>query len=48
VRMEDELPLDVVNINDVISILDRIIIDEQHHIKLVHDSIATLNMLMNK
>jgi len=48
IRMEDELPYDVVNASDVISTLDRIIIDEQHHIKLVHNSIATLNMLMNK
>ena len=48
IRMEDELPYDVVNISDVISTLDRIIIDEQRHIKLVHNSIATLNMLMNK
>jgi len=46
--MEDELPLDVVNASDVISTLDRIIFDEQRHIKLVYDSIATLNMLMNK
>jgi bacterioferritin (cytochrome b1) len=48
IRMEDELPYDVVNASDVISTLDRIIIDEQRHIKLVHNSIATLNMLMNK
>jgi rubrerythrin len=48
IRMEDELPYDVVNIDDVFSTLDRIIIDETHHIKLVHNSIATLNMLMNK
>ncbi len=48
IRMEDELPYDVVNIDDVFSTLDRIIIDEQRHIKLVHDSIATLNMFMNK
>ncbi len=48
IRMEDELPYDVVNASDIISTLDRIIIDEQHHIKLVHNSIATLNMLMKK
>jgi len=48
IRMEAELPIDVVNINDVISILNRIIIDEKKHIRLVEDSIATLNMLMNK
>jgi bacterioferritin (cytochrome b1) len=48
IRMEDELPYDVVNIDDVFSTLDRIIIDETHHIRLIHDSIATLNMLMNK
>ena len=46
--MQDELPVDVVNINDVISVLNRIIIDEKKHIRLVEDSIATLNMLMNK
>ena len=48
IRMQDELPVDVVNINDVISVLDHIIIDEKKHIRLVEDSIATLNMLMNK
>ena len=48
IRMQDELPIDVVNINDVISVLDRIIIDEKKHIRLVEDSIATLNVLMNK
>ena len=48
IRMEDELPIDVVNVDDVFSTLDRIIIDEQHHIKLVHNSSATLNMLMNR
>jgi len=48
IRMKDELPLDVVNTSDVISTLERIIIDETHHIRLIHDSIATLHMLMNK
>ena len=48
IRMEDELPIDVVNVNDIFGTLDRIIIDEQHHIKLVHDSIATLNMHRDK
>ena len=48
IRMEDELPMDVVNINDVLGTLERIITDEQNHVKLVHNSLATLNMLMNK
>ena len=48
IRMEDELPYDVVNASDVISTLERIIVDETHHIRLIHNSIATLNMLMNK
>jgi bacterioferritin (cytochrome b1) len=48
IRVEDELPYDVLNASDVISTLERMIIDETHHIRLVHDSIATLNMFMNK
>ena len=48
IRMEDELPIDVVNVNDILGTLERIATDEKHHIKLVHNSIATLNMLMNK
>ena len=48
IRMEDELPMDIVNLDDVMSTLDRIIIDEKKHVKLVEDSMATLKMLMNK
>jgi len=48
IRMEDEIPIDVVNLDDIIRTLDRIIIDETKHVKLVENSIATLKMLMNK
>ena len=48
IRMEDELPIDVVNVNDILGTLERIATDEKHHIKLVHNSIATLDMHMNK
>ena len=48
IRMEDKLPMDIVNLDDVMSTLDRIIIDEKKHVKLVEDSMATLKMLMNK
>ncbi|MBA7633215.1 hypothetical protein ES703_40777 [subsurface metagenome] len=42
------LPVDVINVDDIITMLDRVIIDEGRHIRLVKDSLATLNMLMNK
>lgn len=44
----DELPEDVVNVNDIISLCERHIIDEERHIRLVKDSIDTLSRLMNK
>ena len=48
IRMEDELPIDVVNVDDVLGTLERIATDEKRHIKLAHNSIATLDMHMNK
>ena len=48
IRTEDELPINAVNANDVIATLDRLINDEQYHIRLIQDSLATLKMLLNK
>jgi bacterioferritin (cytochrome b1) len=48
IRMREELAEDVVSVDDIIEIFDRGIIDENRHIRLVKDSLATLNMLMNK
>lgn len=48
VKMEDSLPIDVVDIIDILDHVERLIIDERDHIKIVEDSIATLEMLMNK
>ena len=42
------LPEDVINVDDIITMLDRVIIDEGRHIRLVTDSLATLNMLMSQ
>ena len=42
------LPVDVINVDDIITMLDRVIIDEGRHIRLVKDSLATLNMLMSQ
>jgi len=39
---------EVIDINELVERLERIAIDERNHVKLVHDSIATLDYLMNK
>jgi len=44
----DELPEDIVNVSDIISVCKRHIIDEERHIRLVRDSIEKLRMLKNK
>ncbi|MFC1962795.1 hypothetical protein ACFLWB_02215 [Chloroflexota bacterium] len=38
-------PENAVNVNDMISVLDRHIADENAHVRLVEDSVATLNAL---
>ena len=48
IKVKYEEPEDVVDANDVINTFERIITDEGNHIRLVEDSIATLNALMNK
>jgi len=44
----DELPPDIAIASKIIRTLDDIIGEERHHITLVHDSIATLDMLLGK
>jgi len=44
----DKLPEDFVNVNDIISMLDRHILDELRHQRLVKDSIDKLRTLKNK
>ena len=48
IRMKDELPVDIVNASNVINTLDRHAAEEVIHVRLAEDSIATLNMYMNK
>lgn len=48
IRLERELPQDVVEVDEITRLLDRQIIDESNHIKMVKDSIATLDMLMKE
>ena len=47
-RMRDEADDDVVKASDVISVLERLASEEQTHIRLAEDTIATLNMLTGK
>lgn len=47
IKMKNELPVEILDVNDIISVLNREIIEEEKHIKLVENSIATLNMLMH-
>ena len=47
IRMRNELAEDIVTADEIFGLLDRVIIDENQHIRLVKDSIATLSMLMN-
>ena len=44
----DELPEDFVNVNDIISMLERQILDEERHQRLVRGLIDKLSMLKNK
>jgi bacterioferritin (cytochrome b1) len=48
VLVVDDLPVGVVVPKEITSVLDRIIMDEQDHIRRVEDSIATLEILTNK
>ena len=48
IRLEQELPQGVVEVDEIIRLLDREIIDESNHIRMVKNSIATLDMLMSK
>ena len=48
VGSSDELPEDFVNVNDIISLCERNILDEERHQRLVRDSIDKLRVLMNK
>jgi rubrerythrin len=47
-RLLDKVEAGPVDANEVITTLDRIITDEQRHVRLCEDSIATLTMLENK
>jgi len=47
-RSPGGLPEDVVNVNDIISLCERHIIDEEKHIRLCKDSVDRLSMLKNK
>ena len=47
IKMERELPQDVVDIDEITRLLEREIIDESRHIVIVKNSIATLDMLMS-
>lgn len=44
----DELPEDFVDVNDIISLCERNILDEERHQRFVRDSIDRLRMLINK
>lgn len=47
-KMKGELEEDIVSADEIISTLDRLILDEEHHATVVEDSIATLKMFMEK
>ncbi len=46
--ISNELPEDFVNVNDIISLLERHILDEERHQRLVRGLIDKLSMLKNK
>ncbi len=48
VGSSDALPEDFVDVNDIISLCERHILDEERHQRLVRDSIDRLRMLINK
>jgi len=47
-KMRDEADDDVIRASDVISVLERLASEEQTHIRLAEDTIATLKMLTGK
>lgn len=48
VASSDEVPEDFVNVNDIISMVERQILDEERHQRLVRGLIDKLSMLKNK
>ncbi len=47
-RVRSGIDEDVITADEIINTLDRVIMDEERHARIVKDSIATLNMLMKK
>ena len=48
IKMTDGISEDVITADEIINTLDRLITDEQYHIRIVENSIATLKALVKK
>jgi len=47
IRVRDSVAEDVITADEVISILDRIILDEERHVRIAEDSVATYQHLLS-
>ena len=48
IRVRDGVGEDILTADEIVSGLDRLIMDEERHARLVEDSIATLNMHLKR